>query len=60
MNSDLERQQLIKALEKLLTLFDNEIESEYQGTTLLEEQLARADFARRVLKRVYRPKKVRF
>lgn len=52
MSSDLERQQLIKALEKLLALFDGDVESEYSGTTLLKEQLARADFARRALKRV--------
>lgn len=41
--------ELVAACETLLTLYDEEVYSEYSGTTLLAEKEAKADCARSIL-----------
>lgn len=53
MNSDLERQQLIKALEKMIALYDRVLRAESQ------EQHDIVGFARRVLKRAEKVSKAK-
>lgn len=46
---------LLSALKLMVSKFDDIIDSEYGGTYLLAEQLAQADFARKLIEEVEKP-----
>ena len=46
-----EVERLREVLEKMVKIFDSEIHSEYDGTSMLEDRLSEAAFARKILER---------
>ena len=41
--------EVVEALRKMIGIFESEIHNEYDGTSMLDERLAEADFARTAL-----------